>query len=71
MDDLVTLVSVLGIKIRVILSDNGGKFISKQFKECCQYHAIEQQFTAPYTSIQNGVGKKYKISAASCYGSMT
>ncbi|KAL8157792.1 hypothetical protein AgCh_002484 [Apium graveolens] len=42
-------------KIKVLRTDRGGEFCSKEFKEYCEGHVIIRHFTAPYTPQQNGV----------------
>lgn len=41
--------------IKVLLTDRGGEFTSKDFEEFCANAGIKRQLTAPYTSQQNGV----------------
>ena len=41
--------------IKSLRSDNGGEYISKNFKRFCEDHGISRQFTIPYTPQQNGV----------------
>ncbi|KAL8101290.1 hypothetical protein AgCh_033242 [Apium graveolens] len=42
-------------KVKMLRTDRGGEFSSKQFIEYCDNMGISRQFTAPYTSQQNGV----------------
>lgn len=42
-------------KIKVLRSDRGGEFCSRQFLEFCEITGIKRQFTAPYNPQQNGV----------------
>jgi transposase InsO family protein len=45
-------------RILTLRSDNGGKYLSKQFGEFCQLEGIHRQLTAPYTPSQNEVSKR-------------
>ncbi len=40
------------------LDDNSSKYTSKMLKQLCHTYGIRQQFTAPYTSFQNGVAER-------------
>eukprot|EP00253_Pinus_taeda_P025205 PITA_25205 len=42
-------------KIKVLRTDNGGEFCSKEFEEFCKNCGIARQKTTPYTPQQNGV----------------
>lgn len=42
-------------KIKVLRTDRGGEFMSKDFAAYCEETGIERHFTAPYTPQQNGV----------------
>ena len=44
--------------IKNLRSDNGGEYTSRMFKEICHKNGIRQQFTAPYSSFQNGVAER-------------
>ena len=41
--------------IRVLRTDRGGEFCSKNFTTFCEAHGILRHYTAPYTPQQNGV----------------
>jgi transposase InsO family protein len=41
--------------LKVIHSDNGTEFRNASFDEFCHKHGIDQQFSAPRVSQQNGV----------------
>lgn len=41
--------------IRVLRTDRGGEFCSKEFNCFCEEHGILRHYTAPYTPQQNGV----------------
>ena len=38
-----------GYKVKILRSDNGGEFISNEFKEFCRALGIKWQYTTPYT----------------------
>jgi hypothetical protein len=42
-------------RIKCLISDNGGEFISKEFIELCEEHGIKRKFSAARTPQQNGV----------------
>ena len=44
--------------MKSLRSDNGGEYISKDFKRFCEDHGISRQFTIPYTPEQNGVAER-------------
>eukprot|EP01018_Ginkgo_biloba_P039070 Gb_05294 [translate_table: standard] len=44
-----------GYRIQMLRSDNGGEFISNEFKDFCKKNRIRRQLTTPYTPQQNGV----------------
>jgi len=45
-------------KIKVLRTDNGGEFCSKEFEEFCKKCGIAWQKTTPYTPQQNGVTER-------------
>ena len=45
-------------KIKVLMTDNGGEFCSKEFEEFCKKCGIARQKTTPYTPQQNGVAER-------------
>ena len=45
-------------RIKTIRTDNGGEYISKQFKSYIEQHGIEHQLTVSYTPQQNGVSER-------------
>ena len=45
----------------IIRSDNGGEYKNGRFAEYCRVHGIEQQFTTPYSSNQNGVAERMHL----------
>ena len=46
------------MKIKILRSDNGGEYNSKEFNQYCKQHGIKRQFSAPYTPQQNGVAER-------------
>jgi len=42
-------------KIKVLRSDNGGEYTSKEFKYFCRETWIKREITTPYNPQQNGV----------------
>ena len=47
-----------GRKIRVLRSDNGGEYTSKEFDGFCRQEGIRRQLTVPYTPEQNKVAER-------------
>jgi transposase InsO family protein len=45
-------------KVKKIRSDNGTEFKNTQVEDFLDEEGIKHQFSAPYTSQQNGVGKR-------------
>ena len=45
-------------KIKSLRTDNGGEYISNNFKSYLQDHGISHQLTVPYTPQQNGVAER-------------
>ena len=48
----------LGRHIKVLRTDNGGEYISEEFRTFCIEHGIERQYTTPFTPEQNGVSER-------------
>ena len=48
------------IKIKCLISDNGGDFTSNEFNDFCETHGIKRQFSAAKTPQQNGVVERKK-----------
>jgi transposase InsO family protein len=42
-------------KIKILRSDNGGEYISKEFENFCKDVGIKRELTTPYNPQQNGV----------------
>ena len=47
-----------GKRIKNIRSDNGGEYLSNNFKKFLKDHGIQHQVTVPYTPEQNGVAER-------------
>lgn len=47
-----------GLHIKVLRTDRGGEYISKEFLRFCRENGIQKQFTARYTPQKNGVAEK-------------
>ena len=45
-------------KIKVLKTDNGGKFCKKEFEEFCKKCGIARKKTTQYTPQQNGVAER-------------
>nr|ABA95820.1 retrotransposon protein, putative, unclassified [Oryza sativa Japonica Group] len=45
-------------KIKVLRSDQGGEYISKEFEKYCENAGIRRQLTAGYSTQQNGVAER-------------
>ena len=47
-----------GSRLKVLRSDNGGEFVSKEFLDFCRQHGIERHFTTPGDPQSNGVAER-------------
>jgi hypothetical protein len=47
-----------GKRIKVLRSDNGGEYSSRQFVDFCAQRGIRRQMTVPYNPQQNGVAER-------------
>jgi hypothetical protein len=47
-----------GKRIKVLRSDNGGEYSSRQFVDFCAQHGIRREMTVPYNPQQNGVAER-------------
>jgi transposase InsO family protein len=47
-----------GKKIRVLRSDNGGEYTSKEFMDLCAGEGIRRELTFPYNPQQNAVAER-------------
>jgi transposase InsO family protein len=45
----------IGKRLKVVRLDQGGEFMSRDFKEFCDEHGIKREYTIPRTPQQNGV----------------
>jgi transposase InsO family protein len=45
-------------KIKILRSDNGGEYTSKEFNSFCIEVGIKREFTTPYNPQQNGVTER-------------
>ncbi|KAH9297587.1 hypothetical protein KI387_029269, partial [Taxus chinensis] len=45
-------------KIKVLQSDNGGKYKSNEFQKFCTREGIKREWTVPYNLQQNGVTER-------------
>jgi transposase InsO family protein len=59
-----------GKKIKVLWSDNGGEYSSRQFVDFCAQHGIRRQMTVPYNPQQNGVAERKNRAITSAARSM-
>lgn len=46
------------LKIKILRSNNGGEYNSKEFNQYCKQHGIKRQFSTPYTPQQNRVAER-------------
>jgi transposase InsO family protein len=51
----------MDLKIKCLISDNGGDFTSKEFMDFYGEHGIKRQFSAARTPPQNGVVERMDI----------
>eukprot|EP00253_Pinus_taeda_P016039 PITA_16039 len=47
-----------GKKIKALRSDNGGEYLSQEFKDFCVVEGIKQELTTPRNPQQNGVAER-------------
>ena len=45
-------------KIKILRSDNGGEYTSKEFANFCKDAGIKRKLTTPYNPQQNGVAER-------------
>ncbi|GJR05414.1 retrovirus-related pol polyprotein from transposon TNT 1-94 [Tanacetum coccineum] len=45
-------------KLKVLRTDRGGEFLSKEFSGFSNEHGIKRELTAPYTPEQNGIAER-------------
>ena len=51
-----------GKEIKSLCSDNGGEYVSQQFKDFCATEGIKRELTAPHNPQQNGVAERKNMS---------
>lgn len=44
--------------MKILRTDNGGEFTSKEFLQFCREKGIQRQYSIPYTPEQNGVAER-------------
>jgi transposase InsO family protein len=49
----------LGVKVTAILTDNGGCYRSKSFRQACQKLGLRHRFTQPYRPRTNGKAERF------------
>ena len=47
-----------GMKVKVLRTDNGGEYTSKEFKQYLKKQGTQHELTAPKTPQQNGVAER-------------
>jgi transposase InsO family protein len=47
-----------GRKIKVLRTDNGGEYTSKEFNDFCAREGIKRELNVPYNPQQNGVAER-------------
>ncbi len=47
-----------GKKVKALQSDNGGEYVSNEFKNFCVVEGIKRELTTPHNPQQNGVSKR-------------
>eukprot|EP00253_Pinus_taeda_P003291 PITA_03291 len=47
-----------GKKIKALISDNGGEYVSQEFKDFCAVEGIKRELTTPHNPQQNGVAER-------------
>lgn len=50
--------NLTNMKIKVLISDNGGEYTSKDFNNLCRNAGNKREFTVPYNPQQNGVAER-------------
>eukprot|EP00253_Pinus_taeda_P028600 PITA_28600 len=49
-------------KVKALRSDNGGEYVSNEFKKFCASKGIQRELTTPHNQQQNGVAERKKRS---------
>ena len=47
-----------GKKIKALRSNNGGEYVSQEFKDFCATEGIKRELTTPHKPHQNGVAER-------------
>ena len=47
-----------GQKLKCLRTDNGGEFKSDEFVKFCRERGIRREYTAPYSTEQNGIAER-------------
>jgi transposase InsO family protein len=50
--------NLTGMRIKVLRSDNGGQYTSRDFSDFCIKAWIKREYTVPYNPRQNGVAER-------------
>nr|GEW32407.1 retrovirus-related Pol polyprotein from transposon TNT 1-94 [Tanacetum cinerariifolium] len=45
-------------KLKILRTDRGGEFLSKEFSRFCDEYGIKRELTVPYTPEQNGIAER-------------
>ena len=51
---------MLGKRIKILRSDNGGEYTSTEFNDFCKEAGIKRELTVPYNPQQNEVAERKK-----------
>jgi transposase InsO family protein len=51
----------LGKQVKALRSDNGGEYISNEFKDFCTREGIRSELIVPHNPQQNGVAERKNI----------
>ena len=57
-------------ELKILRTDNGGEYVSNEFKSYLQEHGIRHQLTVAYTPQQNGVAERMDRTLMDCVRSM-
>jgi hypothetical protein len=60
----------IGKSIKILRSDQGGEYKSRDFNKYCKDHGIVQQFIVPHTPQQNRVVERKNLTLVECARSM-
>ena len=52
--------------IKILRFDNGGEYVSGDFKKYCKENGIQQQFIVSHTPHQNGIEKQENSTLVEC-----